>query len=253
MPTLALDKWLSQALQDSYTSSLRRDYIHIGLASVSHQCSYPQSHIHSDKLSVDAVEVPLSPTVVQSPEPIYKDENICVYVAPVMPFSCKDFSPTGLEGYRAQEWRREVIREMFSGKISPKPSHDGRGKSHNVFFSQRDVFDGRVPVPAGFNQPLPQLVPPLMLRSPNQLVPTFAYVVVGPRSRGKFSNEKAKALGLPQGNIRAKLARGEIISFMMEDGTGNKVEKIVRPEDCIGKGDGRGVCATLELHSEDKP
>lgn len=80
--------------------------------------------------------------------------------------------------------------------------------------------------------------------------PTLAYVVVGPRIRGRFDAKKAKELGIPNGPMRKQLIKGETITFKrtiqtIEDGAVREieVERTVRPEECVGESDTPAVSA----------
>ena len=75
-------------------------------------------------------------------------------------------------------------------------------------------------------------------------VQALAYVVIGPRVRGKFDVEKAVELGIPSGPLRAKLTRGESITFKVKRGD-EEFERTVKPEECIGPSETPGVCINL--------
>jgi ribonuclease Z len=172
----------------------------------------------------------------------------------------KGLSPAELEGELAREWRRHMVRETFSGVHAPKKPPRGRTGNAGIGPSVKPrEHNSDAPGPSstgggtielggrdtkaalGFFHPLPRLEPPLAQARDHRMTTCLAYAVVGPLLRGKFSEERAKALGLPDGQIRSRLARGETVSFTVDDGQGGKVERTVRPEDCISKSDGRGV------------
>ena len=71
-------------------------------------------------------------------------------------------------------------------------------------------------------------------------VQALAYVVIGPRVRGKFDVEKAVELGIPFGPLRAKLTRSESITFKVKRGN-EQFERTVKPEACIGPSETSGV------------
>ena len=60
----------------------------------------------------------------------------------------------------------------------------------------------------------------------NHVMPSFAYAFVEKDRPGKFFPEKAKALGVPEGELWSKLQHGEAVT--LEDG------KAVKPEDVLG-------------------
>ncbi|KAI0058634.1 hypothetical protein BV25DRAFT_1212589 [Artomyces pyxidatus] len=96
--------------------------------------------------------------------------------------------------------------------------------------------------PAGSMNRLPVFVDP----SPKS---TLAYVVVGPRVRGKFDAKRAEELGL-QGRLRGRVAKGETVTFMVDDGNGGKVERVVKPEDCLGEQESPGVVIVLDVPTQ---
>lgn len=85
--------------------------------------------------------------------------------------------------------------------------------------------------------------------------PTLAYVVIGPRIRGRFDAKRAKELGIPNGPMRSKLIKGETITFKrkiqkIEGGTVKEieVEQTVTPEECIGESDTPAVSVYTSNH-----
>jgi ribonuclease Z len=82
--------------------------------------------------------------------------------------------------------------------------------------------------PAGLLKPMPTFTTPIRYGS-------TAYIVVGPQPRGKFDAKRAEELGLVPGPLRGKVARGETVTFTVDDGAGGSVQRTVRPEDCMGE------------------
>ena len=173
------------------------------------------------------------------------------------------FDPAILEGDEADAWRQLIIDRMFTWMESPSlPSEhtNKKGKrERNVGDTEIKTLEahpsqasltsmpqvphwaegsamcqekppGRGPreaSPTGSLRPLPTFTPPVRDGS-------TAYIVVGPRNRGKFDVKRAKELGL-YGPLRARIARGETVTFTVDDGTGAKVQRTVKPDDCIGE------------------
>ncbi len=80
--------------------------------------------------------------------------------------------------------------------------------------------------------------------------PTLAYVVIGPRIRGKFDAKRAQQLGVPNGPMRKQLINGEAIKLKrkirkVEDGVVKmiEVERTVTPEECVGESETPAVSA----------
>ncbi|GAA5995462.1 ribonuclease Z [Rhodotorula paludigena] len=102
------------------------------------------------------------------------------------------FNPSRLRGEDAVEWRKLVLRDMFRGSaFEPAPT-----------LPPVDASGRRPQTPAYLPQPLPPL--------PRDFTPdALSYLVVGPRLRGKFLPEKARALGVKPGKAFSRLIAGE--------------------------------------------
>ena len=168
-----------------------------------------------------------------------------------------NFDPATLEGDEADAWRQLVIEHMFTW-MAPKTNKKGKRegdagdtetKTQEAHSSQAILTSPpQVPPwvegaskcqekpprrgpkeasPSGSLKPLPTFTPPVRDAS-------TAYIVVGPHVRGKFDVKRAEELGL-YGPLRGRVARGETVTFTMDDGTGAKVQRTVKPEDCIGE------------------
>lgn len=161
------------------------------------------------------------------------------------------FTPRDLSGALADEYRLRLVTASFLGKYEPSstdldyiaPPRQPREKkvskppiAEPLVVEPTGVLPIRPPLPprpgrlAGFPRLLPRL-PPSIRTDPVAL----GYVLVGPRVRGKFDGAKAKALGLPSGPVRAKLAGGQAVVCVVNDGKGGKVEREVRPEELVGE------------------
>ena len=177
-----------------------------------------------------------------------------------------NFDPVTLEGDEADAWRQLIIEHMFTRTEPPPkakrpPKHTNKkGKRvedagdtetetpkacpsqpnltslaqvlHWVEGATKDQEkpSWRGPREANLTaslKPLPSFTPPVRDGS-------AAYIVVGPRVRGKFDVKRAKELGL-FGPLRGNVARGETVTFTVDDGTGVKVQRTVGPEDCLGE------------------
>ena len=182
-----------------------------------------------------------------------------------------EFDPVTLEGDVADAWRRLVIEHVFTLKgvpPTPRPPPTDTNKMDNreknaedtgtetpeACLSQACVTSPQVPHwvedatkgqekssrrgpkesnPAAPLKLLPSFTPPVRDGS-------TAYIVVGPRVRGKFDVKRAEELGL-FGSSRGRVTRGETVTLTVDDGTGVKVQRTVRPEDCLGEPETRKV------------
>ncbi len=175
------------------------------------------------------------------------------------------FSPSALVGEDAHEWRRLNVENSFSNpllagvqprkvkppKVKKKRDHEkekGKGKGKEEATPQ-PVFelspDGKISRPrrpfvdralhpnvaAYREKQLPKYQSPFGGFASKQ---SLCYIIEGPRTRGKFDVKKAEALGLRPGPLRANITRGLTVRFMVDDGQGGQVEKVVKPEDCLG-------------------
>ncbi|OJT01745.1 Zinc phosphodiesterase ELAC protein 2 [Trametes pubescens] len=165
-----------------------------------------------------------------------------------------NFTPTSLVGDEAQEWRKLLLQEMFPMQPPKQDSaepKDAKGKEKGKaqekarvaqVFAKKTLTTGRDEDTEGPLKPLIgnharySRLPPVVEGSDahtQPALPTLAYLLVGPSVRGKFDAKKAKELGVPLGPIRGRLTRGETITFEVDDGAGGKIERTVKPEDCV--------------------
>ena len=150
-----------------------------------------------------------------------------------------DFSPSTLSGKDAQEWRRLMLREMFPLEAPPEADRSLSKKAKREARENHKDASASKPSPSGTlrisndhkNARLPRFAP---VDEDVTALPTLGYLVVGPSIRGKFDVKKAEELGLPRGPIRSQLTKGETVTFEVDDGQGGRVQRTVRPEDCIG-------------------
>ena len=119
------------------------------------------------------------------------------------------------------------------GKVNDRSTAEqGVGSSPTFNPVPRRVFH-----PRGFECQLPPFsLPYRKVTNTPETKPTLAYVVVGPRVRGKFDAVKANELKGPNGPPRRELTKGNAITFMVSDELGGSgmVERTVQPEDIIG-------------------
>ncbi|KIJ09075.1 hypothetical protein PAXINDRAFT_172647 [Paxillus involutus ATCC 200175] len=168
-----------------------------------------------------------------------------------------DFDPSSLNGEMAQAWRQLVIQTMFpatqvvianTGQNGPG-KRKGKRKAEDHEVKPREDApskSARASHPTGLNKPLPVPECSLIGSSNPSLKPTVAYAIVGPRIRGKFDEQKAVALGLQRGPLRAKLSKGECVTVQVKDDNGNTFVREIKPEDCIGESVTPGVVLVLD-------
>ena len=106
--------------------------------------------------------------------------------------------PSDYSGHDAALWRRLVVQHMFPGNSVTAPSKGDTSlpKSLEPFGRNASVTMMQL------NKPLPRLTRNLY---------ALSYVVVGALGRGKFDAAKAESLGLKNGPLRGRLAKGETI------------------------------------------
>ena len=178
-----------------------------------------------------------------------------------------EFDPVTLEGEEADTWRQLIIERMFTRKEPPTkpqlpPKHtkkegdrekiaeDAGTETQEACPSQTSLTPlpqaphwvedapksqekpslrrrAREANPGALSKSLPSFTPPVRDGS-------TAYIVVGPRVRGKFDVKRANELGLV-GPLRGRVSRGETVTFTVDDGSGLKVQRTVKPEDCLGE------------------
>ncbi|KAG6818817.1 hypothetical protein H0H93_001378 [Arthromyces matolae] len=187
------------------------------------------------------------PELVRSPSVERRQESV-------------DMPPELLVGEKADEWRRRVIDYMFPGtnvqparvlqdrdsflpktwKRSQNSSRQGSVSPRSATITETPSRRPRARLPPGFRDRLPKFV------RETKIHPTLAYVIVGPRIRGKFDAKAAKELGVPNGPLRAELTKGNSITFKVEV-DGEMIERVVRPEDCIGESESPGVALIFDI------
>ncbi|KAI6012153.1 hypothetical protein BKA83DRAFT_4370844 [Pisolithus microcarpus] len=167
-----------------------------------------------------------------------------------------DFDPTSLRGDRAQAWRRHIVKLMFPATRVPESTGLGdknqkgrqKGKENTIKPSPDEHPSTEyVQQPLGLKRPLPVPDSSLVGFSDQRLRPTLAYAIHGPRIRGKFDAQKAEALGLKRGPLRAVLARGQTVTVKVDDGCGNSIDSEIKPSDCIGEGTPPGIVLLLDI------
>ena len=108
----------------------------------------------------------------------------------------------------------------------------------------------RATLPEGFFGQLPKFTSHVAQSPPASphVRPTLAYVLVGPRVRGKFDAQKADELGV-FGRLRGKLTKGETVTVKVKVGD-ETVTRTVRPEDLVGESEAPGVSlvCSLKMH-----
>ena len=153
------------------------------------------------------------------------------------------FLPANLVGEEAEQWRQMIVENMFPAK-NPKP---GKGSDADVdadppYVSALRRHPGSFN-PAGSDKQLPKMIftKDSETITPKQK-PSLAYVVVGPKTRGKFDAKRADELGL-KGKLRGLVANGTTVTFTTKDAGGKEVERTVKPQECVGPGENSAVCA----------
>lgn len=115
--------------------------------------------------------------------------------------------------------------------------------------------DGDVPIPDEYQRKnIPswfyKQLPPFSFPSAFPQSSTLAYIVVGPRIRGRIDGKKLTELGVPFNALRGKLTRGETIQFEVNGPQGPEI-RAVRPEDCMNKSDPPAAVIILDVPSVD--
>lgn len=150
------------------------------------------------------------------------------------------FRPTSLVGKDADQWRELVVAHMF-----PANNHKLANETDPAYVSSRDFGSFN---PARSDKQLPKMnftknSEPI---TPKQK-PSLAYIVIGPKMRGKFDAKRADELGL-KGKLRGLVANGATVTFTTTDADGKKIERTVKPEECVGSGENPAVCAGNARH-----
>jgi len=151
------------------------------------------------------------------------------------------FRPTDLVGNEADQWRELVVAHMFPGN-KPKSGNEADADPPYVSISRRHPGSFN---PAGSDKQLPRMnftknSEPIT----HKQKPSLAYIVVGPKTRGKLDAKKADELGL-KGRLRGLVANGNTVTFTTKDAHGKETERTVKPEECVGPGQNPAVCTGI--------
>ncbi len=147
-----------------------------------------------------------------------------------------DFSPTTLTGQEAQDWRKLMLQEMFP--LEAAPEQDTTLSKKEKRHARQAVVEATTSSKhAQSRTPISQdkkhaRLPRLDIDDGS--LPTLGYLLVGPSVRGRFDAAKAEQLGIPRGPLRARLTKGETVTFEVDDGSGGKIQRTVRPDECVG-------------------
>ena len=149
------------------------------------------------------------------------------------------FLPTNLVGEDAERWREMTVENMFPAKNSEsgkEADEDVDADPPYVLRRHPGSFN-----PAGSDKQLPKM----NFTKDSEAItskqkPSLAYIVVGPKTRGKFDAKKADELGL-KGKLRGLVANGTTVNFTTIGADGKETERTVKPEECVGPGDNPAV------------
>ncbi|KAJ7573869.1 hypothetical protein C8J56DRAFT_1173192 [Mycena floridula] len=159
-----------------------------------------------------------------------------------------DFIPTSLTRDLANDWKRLVVKTMFpyAGiRPGPRENRDEVLLKQNPKRAAGDARAHQLPRPqiSNFFESMPPLEPSIAI--PNSKLttrPVLAYVIVGPRIRGKFNAEQAEALQIPHGAERAKLTSGQSITITVDG-----VEKVIHPHDVMAPAENPCVAIIVDV------
>jgi len=155
------------------------------------------------------------------------------------------FLPTNLVGKEAEQWREMTVGSMFPAmNLKPGKGADKGVDADPPYVSTNRRHPGSFN-PAGSYKQLPRM----NLTKDSEPItskqkPSLAYIIVGPKIRGKFDAKKADELGL-KGRLRGLVANGTTVTFTTTDTGGKEIERTVKPEDCVGPGENPAVCLLI--------
>ncbi|EKM81596.1 hypothetical protein AGABI1DRAFT_105131 [Agaricus bisporus var. burnettii JB137-S8] len=234
----------------------------VGPPGLRHYLASMRDYFFRDQLDVKTTEHIPDPGTPH-PEIVYKDENITVYSFSILRHALSSLGELTeeLKDEVGQKRRRSNLPESPSKvpRFGLKPPKQGLEPDNCIKFmfksdesSQRWVKKegesriaddyGRPNIPRNFRLQLPSFSPP----STFPLSSALAYVVVGPRTRGKVDGKKLDELNVPRNSLRGKLSRGETIQFEVKGPSGSEM-RTVRPEDCVGLSEPPAVVIILDV------
>lgn len=151
------------------------------------------------------------------------------------------FLPTNLVGKDAEDWREMVVSGMFPARKPGSGMNSDAGVDADPpYVSTLRRHPGSFN-PAGSDKQLPGMKftkdsEPITSKQK----PSLAYIILGPKTRGKLDAKKADELGL-KGKLRGLVASGNTVTFATMDANGKRTERTVKPEECVGPGENPAV------------
>ncbi|KAF9454406.1 hypothetical protein P691DRAFT_717421 [Macrolepiota fuliginosa MF-IS2] len=201
----------------------------------------------------------------------YQDHNISVYSFPILrlPSSCISMEEGEKSGQKRKrsdmqdgpskvpklesgrivwdpdpdECRENALQQMFKPKDSPR---DPIELSKEKEGEQTAVDEYKRKVPSRFYKQLSTFsFPPTFPQAS-----TLAYIVVGPRTRGRIDGKKLNELGVPHSRLRSELTLGKTIQFEVIGPNGPET-RTVHPEECMAKSEPPAAVIILDIPSVD--
>ncbi|KAM5533878.1 hypothetical protein V8D89_012418 [Ganoderma adspersum] len=159
-----------------------------------------------------------------------------------------DFSPTILTAQEAQDWRKLMLQQMFP--LEAAPEQDTMLSKKEKRQARQAVAEATSSKSARSRSPISQdkkhaRLPRLDIGDGS--LPTLGYLLVGPSVRGRFDAAKAEELGIPRGPLRSRLTKGETVTFEVDDGSGGKIQRTVRPDECVGPSESPQAVLILDV------
>ncbi|RDX42667.1 hypothetical protein OH76DRAFT_1410927 [Lentinus brumalis] len=162
----------------------------------------------------------------------------------------ENFNPTSLTGADAQEWRKLMLQEMFPMQPPPKADPStSKGAKRRANALQEPADEPPPPQNMTFAPDRKYARLPGLVAGGGvdpATLPTLGYLCVGPSVRGKFDVKKAEELGV-RGPMRGRLTKGETVTFEVDDGQGGKIQRTVRPEECVGPSEAPQAVLILDV------
>ncbi|KIY46216.1 hypothetical protein FISHEDRAFT_48033 [Fistulina hepatica ATCC 64428] len=171
-----------------------------------------------------------------------------------------EFIPDMLVGDEQRAYRKLLLQSMFPRPVveanqRSRGKRKGKGQALKESAqqhentgtdpSQNDMYRRRLP--PGFHKQQPAFVHPEGCSSSNPA--TIAYILVGPRIRGKFDVASAERLKVPT-RSRKTLTQGSSVTFTVTQ-DGKTFERTVQPEDVVGASHPPGTILFLDVPSVD--
>ncbi|KAJ6581025.1 hypothetical protein B0H19DRAFT_1060707 [Mycena capillaripes] len=106
----------------------------VGPPGLSHYIASMRFHVSRDSVRATVTQSSLAADMTPAPKPYFQDDNIRVYSIPILPHTDTPHAETDIVSLnKAREWRKRVLRSMFTEARAEERNHDQLPKLHEKY------------------------------------------------------------------------------------------------------------------------